>query len=224
MNERMPALRAVLFDLDGTLLDSLSTQFVVFGRVFGALGMHFDEAVYRAHYSPNWYLLYERMGVPKDRWSEADRLWLENYALESPRAMPGADEVLAAARGGGRAVGLVTSGDRSRVERDLARVGWEGAFDVVICGGDVTERKPRPGPLLHALNRMAAPAAEAVYIGDAVDDVEMGKAAGTLTVGVATGFSSLEALAEAAPTYLCRSLSEVAPLLLGDAHAGRQRA
>jgi HAD superfamily hydrolase (TIGR01509 family) len=219
-SDPLPHLRAVLFDLDGTLLDSLSSQYAVFSRVFGQLGMRFDEAVYRAHYSPNWYLLYERMGVPRNRWPEADRLWLENYALESPQAMPGAEEVIAAARDGARAVGLVTSGDRSRVERDLARAGWERTFDVVICGGDVVERKPQPGPLLHALDRLGAGAGEAVYIGDTIDDVAMGKAAGTLTIGVATGFSSWEALADAAPAYLCRSLPEVVPLLLRDAHSG----
>lgn len=210
----MTALRAVLFDLDGTLLDSLSSQYAVFTRVFDSLGMRFDEAAYRAHYSPNWYLLYERIGVPRDRWAEADRLWLEHYASEAPRAIAGADDVIAAARQGGRAVGLVTSGDRSRVQRDLARVGWEAVFDVVVCGGDVTDRKPKPGPLLHALERLAVPPGESVYVGDTVDDVEMGKAAGTLTVGVATGFSPWEALAGAAPAHLCRSLAEVVPLLL----------
>lgn len=210
----MPALRAVLFDLDGTLLDSLSAQFAVFARVFDSLGLRFDEAAYRAHYSPNWYLLYERIGVPKERWAEADRLWLEHYTREAPRAMPGAEDAIAAARHGGRTVGLVTSGDRSRVERDLARVGWEAAFDVVVCGGDVAERKPMPGPLLHALARVATPPGDSVYIGDTVDDVAMGKAAGSLTVGVATGFSPWAALADAAPAYLCRTLAEVVPLLL----------
>src|SRR3990170_5029877 len=138
----MPALRAVLFDLDGTLLDSLSAQFAVFTRVFDSLGLRFDEAAYRAHYSPNWYLLYERIGVPKERWAEADRLWLEHYTREAPRAMPGAEDAIAAARHGGRTVGLVTSGDRSRVERDHARVGRGAAVDVVVCGGDVAERQP----------------------------------------------------------------------------------
>ena len=216
-------LRAVLFDLDGTLLDSLSSQYAVFTRVFDTLGMRFDEAAYRAHYSPNWYLLYQRMGVPKDLWAEADRLWLEHYTHEAPRAMAGAEQVIAAARSGGRAVGLVTSGDRSRVERDLARVGWAEAFDVVVCGGDLAERKPRPGPLLHALERVATPPGEGVYVGDTVDDVAMGKAAGTLTVGVATGFSRWEALADAAPVFLCRSLADVVPLLLRHPDAGGQR-
>lgn len=220
----VPVFRAVLFDLDGTLLDSLTSQYAVFTRVFEALGVRFDEAVYRAHYAPNWYLLYERMGVPRDRWPEADRLWLEHYLREAPREMAGADEVIAAARHGGRTVGLVTSGDRSRVERDLARVGWQAAFDVVICGGDVAERKPAPGPLLHALAQVGVAPRGAVYVGDTTDDVQMGHAAGTATIGVATGFSAWEALAAAGPSYLCRTLPEVVPLLLGDADPGRQRA
>jgi HAD superfamily hydrolase (TIGR01509 family) len=211
----MPPLRAALFDLDGTLLDSLASQYTVFARVFDALGKRFDKAVYRTHYSPNWYLLYERLGLPRERWPEADRLWLEHYARTAPPAMPGAEEVIAAARSVGLAVGLVTSGDRSRVERDLARVGWEATFDIVVCGSDLAERKPKPGPLRHALARMDVAPEAAIYVGDTVDDVVMGKAAGTLTAGVAIGFSPWEALVEAAPTYLCRSLREVAPRLLG---------
>jgi phosphoglycolate phosphatase len=66
--------------------------------------------------------------------------------------------------------------------------------------------------------------AEAIYVGDTVDDVQMGKTAGALTAGVATGFSPWEALADAAPTYLCRSLREVAPVLLGRPDAGGQEA
>ena len=111
----------------------------------------------------------------------------------------------------GLAIGIVTSGDRSRVERDLARVGWETTFDVVVCGSDLAERKPKPGPLLHALERMGVAPGSALYAGDTVDDVVMGKAAGTRTAGVAIGFSPWEALVEAAPTYLYRSLQELAP-------------
>ncbi len=209
----MTRLRAVLFDLDGTLLDSLSSQYAVFTRVFEHLGMRFDETAYRAHYSPNWYILYERMGLPRERWADADRLWLEHYAREAPRAMGGADEAIAAARDGGRAVGLVTSGDRSRVERDLQRVGWERTFDIVVCGGDVAEGKPKPAPLLYALARLGGTAAETAYVGDTTEDVEMGKAAGTLTVAVASGFSTREALAAVSPTHLCDSLQEVVSLL-----------
>lgn len=205
----MRAIRTVLFDLDGTLLDSLAAHYRVYQKVFGGLGMALDPAVYARTYSPNWYIFYERMGVPKDRWHEADRLWLRFYEAEAPHPRAGAEDVLRAVRRSGRALGVVTSGDRSRVERDLHRAGWERLFDIVVCGGDVADRKPLPGALLHALAHLAADPAAAIYVGDTVEDVAMGQAAGTLTAAVLGGFSSREQLAATRPDYLVDSLTDL---------------
>ncbi len=206
----MNALRAVVFDLDGTLLDSLGSHYVVYAKVFAALGLPLDEAAYARHYSPNWYIFYERMGVPKGRWQEADRLWLRFYAEESPRRRPGADEVLAAVQRSGRALGLVTSGDRSRVERDLRRAGWDTLFNVVVCGGDLPQRKPHPAPLRRALRRVHVDPPHALYVGDTVEDVMMGRAAGTLSAAVLGGFASREQLAAQRPDLLFESLEMLA--------------
>ncbi len=206
-------IRAILFDLDGTLLDSLPAHFNVYRKVFAGLGTPLDPAIYARTYSPNWYVFYERMGVPKERWPEADRLWLQFYEAEAPHPRAGADEVLRAVRRSGRQLGLVTSGDRSRVERDLQRAGWDGLFDVVVCGGDVTERKPLPGALRHALAQLRAEPAASLYVGDTVEDMAMGQAAGTLTAGVLGGFSSREQLAATHPNYLIESLTDLIEIL-----------
>ncbi|MDQ7842171.1 MAG: HAD family hydrolase [Armatimonadota bacterium] len=209
----MPALRAVCFDLDGTLLDSLASHHTVYRKVFADLGLPLPDQEYARHYSPNWYIFYERMGVPRDRWAEADRLWLRHYAEEAPRPRDGADEILAAVRASGCRLGLVTSGDRSRVERDIGRAGWGTAFDVVVCGGDVAERKPLPAPLRQALAVLGVAPAVSLYVGDTVEDVMMGKAAGTLTAAVLGGFADREVLQAAAPDYLLESLQELAVLV-----------
>ncbi|HEY3247503.1 MAG TPA: HAD family hydrolase [bacterium] len=206
-------LRAVLFDLDGTLIDAFHSHYRVYQRVFADLDQVFDPAAYAQHYSPNWYRFYERLGLPKERWDDADRAWLRYYAEEAPGKCAGADDALAAARATGRAVGLVTSGDRSRVDHDLRRLGWAQAFDVTVCGGEVPQRKPHPDALLHALDRLGIPPAQAAYVGDTVEDVEMGRAAGTLTVAVHGGFSTPAVLAGARPDVTLASLADFLPLV-----------
>ncbi len=204
---------AVLFDLDGTLLDSFRSHYRVYRRVLADLKIQFDEVVYVQHYSPNWYLFYERIGLPRDRWPDADRLWLRYYAQETPGPRDGAAQVLAVVKASGRALGLVTAGERSRVEHDLDRLGWHQLFDTVVCGGDTPHRKPHPGPLQLALSHLNALPAKAVYVGDTIEDVQMGKAAGTATVALTGGFSAKETLAGERPDALLDSLTELVTLL-----------
>ena len=92
---RLPRpVAAVLFDLDGTLIDSFHSHYRVYQAVFADLRLPFDERAYVQHYSPNWYQFYERLGVAKDRWNEADRLWLHYYSRERPDERPGATDIL----------------------------------------------------------------------------------------------------------------------------------
>lgn len=206
-------MQAILFDLDGTLLDSRASHYRVYQHLFADLGIRFDPAAFAQLYSPNWYLLYERIGLPKARWSEADRLWLHYYAQETPGPRDGAAQVLAAVKASRRLVGLVTSGERARVERDLERLAWGKLFDAVVCGGDAPRMKPAPDPLRLALIQLNSPPAAAVYIGDAVEDIQMGKAAATTTVAVIGGFSSRETLAGERPDFLLDNLQDLTHLL-----------
>jgi len=201
--------RAVLFDLDGTLLDSFQSHYRVYQHVFADLRIGFDEGTFMQYYSPNWYRLYERIGLSRDRWPDADQLWLHYYEQETPGPREGAARVLAAVRASRRALGLVTSGERARVERDLERLGWQRLFDAVVCGGDAPRRKPHPDPLRLALAHLHSQPIAAVYVGDTIEDVQMGKAAGTATVALNGGFSSSETLRREQPDFLLDSLLEL---------------
>lgn len=206
-------VRAVLFDLDGTLLDSYHSHLRVYVNLFRDLGHPFDETRYAQYYSPNWYRFYERLGLPRDRWPEADRLWLDYYARETPVSRAGAGDALRAVVGSGRKVGLVTSGDRSRVERDLACMGWADLFATTVCGGDTAHRKPHPEPLLMALGYLGIASSDAVYVGDTVEDVQMARAAGTQVIALTGGFTTKEVLAETRPDFLLASLADLIRLL-----------
>ncbi len=221
LSDSIRAVRAVFFDLDGTLLDAYRSHYRVYTHVFQALGYKLDEAAYLRAYSPNWYQLYERLRVPRDRWPEADRLWLSYYAKEEPQCQPGADDVLTAVQASGRLLGLVTAGDRSRVERDLHRMGWDERFQVVVCGGDVPERKPHPAALARALHLADLSPQVALYVGDTAEDVAMGKAAGVYTAAILGGFSGPDLFEVSTPDVRLESLTDLIAILAGHASSGQ---
>jgi HAD superfamily hydrolase (TIGR01549 family) len=199
-------VRAVLFDWDGTLVDSAAASLRSYVSLFGGYGITYGPDEFERTYSPNWHRTYAALGLPPEKWDEADARWLELYADEANGLLPGAWDTLVRLRQAGLAQGLVTSGSRPRVERDLARLEVAGFFRVVVCGGDTRERKPHPEPLLVALERLEVLAAEAAYVGDSPEDIEMAKAAGVYAIGIPGGFPNRASLVASAPDLLAEDL------------------
>jgi pyrophosphatase PpaX len=200
-------LQAVLFDWDGTLVNTAEASFRCYEKLFGSYGIAFDRDAFQRTYSPNWHLTYSALGLAEERWAEADARWLGHYCEEEVALIEGAREALRRVRGAGLRAGLVTSGDRVRVERELADLGVAEHFEVLVCAEDTVKRKPHPEPLLLALERLRLGAEEAVYIGDSPEDVQMAQAAGVRTVGIPGGFPNREALARARPDVLEATLA-----------------
>jgi HAD superfamily hydrolase (TIGR01549 family) len=209
-----PPLRAVLFDWDGTLVDSAECSYKCYVQVFAAFGKPFGREDYERTYSPNWHRTYTAMGIPEDRWTEADSIWLEQYRREESRLLPGARETLERLREAALVQGLVTSGERTRIEHELARHDLRGFFGAIVCGGEVPRRKPHPEALLVALERLSVRPAEAAYVGDSPEDVEMSQAAGVFAIGIPGGFPNRQALTASRPDVLATSLQEVVTALL----------
>jgi phosphoglycolate phosphatase len=213
----MPAtsgLRAILFDWDGTLVDSAEKSFRCYVRAFEAYGIVFDRPAFERTYSPDWYRTYEALHLPRERWPEADARWLAAYETEPSRLLPGVVEALERVEGHGLVQGLVSSGDATRVRRELGVLGVERFFAAVVCGGETARRKPDPEPLLVALDRLRVRPAESAYVGDSPEDVDMARAAGVFAVGIPGGFPNREALAAARPDALAPSLDSALAALL----------
>ena len=206
---------AVLFDWDGTLVDSAEASFECYESTFGSYGIPFDRATYAATYSPNWHRTYTAVGLPEDRWEEADARWVEGYCrLEIP-LLPGAREAIERLHAAGLPQAIVTSGDRTRVLRELERHGLARYFPVIVCGSDGLAKKPHPEALLLALGRLGVPPARAVYVGDSPEDVEMARNAGALSIGVPGGFPNAAALERSKPDLFAASLADAVDALLG---------
>lgn len=180
-------MAAIVFDWDGTLVDSLPEIFRANVAVLLDHGLAFDEAAYRAAYSPDWRVMYRRLGVPEDRIADAGARWLELYR-NAPALAPfaGVDVALRRLARAGHRLGIVTAGNRVVVDAQLGAFGLVDLFAVRVCGDDLLAQKPDPAPLVRALTALdAADLPErAVYVGDAPDDMRMARAVGARGIGI----------------------------------------
>ncbi len=209
---KMP-IRGVLFDWDGTLLDSYHADTQAYLQMFHALGINWGVEDLLRHYSPDWHHVYRAARLPRARWEEADRVWMRFYREQKPALLPGTRRVL---RQLSRryALGLVTSGSRARVRRQLRGFGLTQCFAARVCSEDAHRRKPHPAPLELALRRMRLPPEACVYVGDAPQDVEMARRAGVRAIAVLGSFPVHDRLRAARPDALLTSLDQL-PRLLG---------
>ncbi len=202
-------VKSVLFDWDGTLLDSFPAGYHASVTVLRHFGIEIDRARFLETYSPNWYESYRLLGVPETEWDTADRLWRRTYRQQTSELFPFAAETLERLRQAGLSLGLVTSGDSERVRSEIDRFRLRGLFSAVVCFEDTHEKKPHPAPLERGLEKLSASAAEAVYVGDRPEDIHMGQTAGTFTIGVESQYGSREILERAAPDLLLPDASHL---------------
>jgi HAD superfamily hydrolase (TIGR01549 family) len=207
-----PALHAVLFDWDGTLLDSYHADSQAYLAMFRAMGVNWGLEELEQHYSPDWYAVYRAAKIPEERWDEADRVWRAYYAKHPSKLMSATRKVLAHLKRRHK-LGLVSSGDRDRVSLQLRQFRLTRVFHTRVLGGDTEEKKPHPAPLLKALKEMKAEAPHCVYVGDTPEDVEMARAAGVRAIAVLGPFPTEKRLRAVRPEILLNGLQELPKLL-----------
>ena len=181
-------MEAILFDWDGTLVDSLGAFHAANAAVMAAFDLPFDIDAYRRHYVPDWREMYRRLGIPADRVDEANTLWERAFGAdgESVVAFSGVAAALARLRDAGAVLGIVTAGVRAVVEPQLARTALGDLLPIRVFGDDLPVHKPDPEPLRRAL-RLAGhghrPETSA-YVGDAPTDMQMAVAVGARAIGI----------------------------------------
>jgi HAD superfamily hydrolase (TIGR01509 family) len=196
------------FDWDGTLSDSAQQAFEAFRKTFAALGMPIEWEAYERVYTPDWYAMFEQLGLAKERWAEADDLWMQYYDHKAARMVPEGREVLGELQRKGYVTGIVTSGSRIRIEREIEVFGLTKILQVVICGEDVENKKPHPEGLVLAMQRAQKNPDTCCYVGDCPEDVEMGRSAGMKTVGISSRYPASRRLADARPDFCFASLKQ----------------
>jgi len=209
MTTSTQSITTMLFDWDGTVVDSAQLGLTAYEKSFAELGIPFDHETYRAVYSPNWLSVYEGLGLPKEQWQRADELWTQHYGEQSVELIKGAGETVAELRQKKYRLGVVSSGNDCRVNREIEELGLAGFFEVVICHEQIRNRKPHPEGLETAMRLMNCSQEESCYIGDTPEDIEMGKRAGLFTVGVRSAYPTNWKLEASSPDIFIQSLSEL---------------
>jgi HAD superfamily hydrolase (TIGR01549 family) len=202
----------VLFDYDGTLLDSVAVTYESFKEAFselryGDLGLEF----FRREFSMNHYDMYSKMGVKKEDVKKVETMWWEYWEEMRgdirlfPETIPTLEKLHSMRIG----MGLVSDGRGSRIREDLEKFDIKKYFSVVIVREDARENKPSPKSLLIALERIKKWGSECIYVGDRVEDMRAGRAARMMTGCVCNGMHKLEWLVEEEPDFVFRDVGGV---------------
>ena len=204
----MPAghrFRTFLFDLDGTLIDSIPLIMASFRHTMRThLGAVPDDTVWRAGFGTPLRPQLRKFARDDDhasRMVDTYRAYTEAHHDRLLKSYVGIDGALGTLRAAGAPLAVVTSKTHALARRGLARCGLNEYFDVLIGADDVHEHKPHPAPVLAALDRLSASPADAIFIGDSPHDIEAGRAAGVRTAAALWGPFSREALARALPHH-----------------------
>jgi pyrophosphatase PpaX len=198
-------LTTFLFDLDGTLIDSIELILRSYRHTMRVHRGHepADEVWMDGLGTPLWVQFRQFTEDPAE--IEAMVATYRAYNLTHHDALvrpyDGVVDAVRALERRGKSLALVTSKMRSGAARGLRVAGLEDAFAVIVGSDEVTHPKPHPEPVLTALARLGSSAADAVFIGDSRHDIECGRAAGVKTAAVLWGPFDRSHLADLEPDY-----------------------
>ena len=218
----IPRRRAVVFDLDGTLIDTIplilaSHQHATRTVLGTALP---DELLLSGIGRP---LLHQMRIFDEGRAQElfdTYRSWNHANTERMLRGFEGVDDLLTRLDRADIRVGVVTSKSRDAVDLAFGIVPPPVTFDTVVTFDDTDRHKPEPEPILLALERMGVGPDRAAYVGDAPWDIQAARAAGCAAVAVTWGAATADRLREEEPDALAETASALAALLLGEDAAG----
>ena len=214
-------MKTILFDWDGTIVDSMGALYETTAATCRHLGLPFDEEIFRRTFSPNWRVKYRALGITEEHDAEAISIWRETFRADEMNLFPGVREALARLGGAGYQLGVVTSGDRDEIEPQLKRLDVDELLRIRVYGNDTVAGKPDPEPLHLALDLAGGVAPEsAVYVGDALDDVRMAASAGVRGVGIVSMLATDQELCSAGAAESAGSVAEWTDRFLTESATG----
>jgi HAD superfamily hydrolase (TIGR01549 family) len=220
VKKELTALKGILFDWDGTVVDSyqpmlLSTRYA-YKKHLGILFPKDEEEFRRV--SPMRLMestvLYA--GEHAEAVAESYLWYYTNEGYKQGRVFDGMRETLAALRTRGYALGVVTNTSKRRISADLKHHGLLDAIDVIVTSDDTVERKPHPAPLLKGAEKLHLAPDGLAYIGDYPGDIIAAREAGMVSIAALWGgIFPIESVLAESPDYRAQVPGDLLKLFPG---------
>lgn len=211
----MAKFAGLIFDLDGTLSDSVPMILKSSESTHAKMGIPWDAAavacfIGRPLYETGVYFAPDRV----DEYIETFREFNMVYLPKMIKPFPGVVSLLAKLQDSGMELAIVTSRLQWGADWSAEILGIQSYFTAIMGVEASDKHKPDPEPALLALDKLGVAPAEAAFIGDAAVDIACGKAAGMTTIGVSWGVGGTALQEDAKPDYFVNSVNELGRLLL----------
>lgn len=204
-----------LFDLDGTLADSVPLILACSKRTQAELAIPWDEGRQLSLIGKPIWEIGAAIAGPGQEQHYID-VYQKHYhhmhdALCQP--FPGIPQLLQQLQQAGATLAVVTSRRQEGTYRSLEHMGLTNYFQAIICAEQSASHKPEPGPALVALAQLGKDPTKAVFIGDSFYDLRCGRQAGTQTCGVTWGAGTLESIQAEMPDYIATTVADLSSWL-----------
>ncbi|WP_219838248.1 HAD family hydrolase [Paenibacillus sp. R14(2021)] len=210
-------IKAVVFDFDGTLADTLPVCFYAFRRLFSEIDRRelTDDEIVGMFGPSETGIIQENLANQAAAEAAIAQFYQHYDAMHDELVTPNPDiqRLLMRLRGEGIGLGVVTGKARRSLDISMRKLGMDNVFDIIVTGDDVELPKPHPEGIFKALAALGSQPDEALFIGDSHADIKAGKAAGVLTIGVHWLPTVQSQAFEPQPDYLFRSTRELEALL-----------
>lgn len=206
-------LEAIIFDLDGVLIDSEPLMRFAFETVYQQYIGDGDAPIerYLEHMGESFPHIMDQLGLPHSLWQPYRELCQQH--IERVRVFPESRALLHWAVEHGLKLAILTGKDRQRTHHLLAFFGLDHFFDIVIASDALRRPKPDPEGMFCALEALQCPPEAAVMVGDAVSDVLCAQRAGVPAIAVTWGIKPERVQTLCQPNAIVHSWAELAALL-----------
>ncbi|APC49114.1 pyrophosphatase PpaX [Virgibacillus halodenitrificans] len=200
----------ILFDLDGTLIDTNELITASFEHTFKKHNLSFTKEEIMGFNGPP--LLDTFHNIDPERADVLVKTYREHNLAEHDRyvkAFPYAVETIQKLKNSGKKVGIVSTKMAKSVHMGLTLTGLEPLFNTIITYDDVQHAKPHPEPVIKAMKELDADGASTLMVGDNYHDIVAGKNAGVQTAGVSWAHKGRDSLLAYKPTYMLEDMRDL---------------